>query len=564
MAAPRSPPPRGPLRMPPADDTPSAAPLGKPARAAFPPAGGAAAPQESWDAFHGRHAQRHVELWMRALAGAREGGAADADRRFAAPEWRESPPHDYLRRAYLINADWLREAVARWPADAATRRRLAFFARQLIDALCPANFPATNAEALKRFAATEGRSLQDGLRNLLGDLERRRITMTDESAFEVGRNLAVTPGAVVHENELFQLIQYAPARGEVRETPLLIAPPFINKYYILDLQPANSFVRYALEQGLQVFLISWRNVPPALGGATWDDYIERVVFEALDAALEVSGARRVNALGFCVGGTLLASALAVLRARGDRRVASVTLLTTLLDFAEPGDIGVYVQEAFVAQKESDFAAGGVMRGAELAQAFASLRANELVWNYVVNNYLKGQTPPPFDLLYWNGDSANVPGALFAFYLRRMYLENALREPGALTLCGTGVDLGRVDQPAFVLAAREDHIVPWASAFASARLLSGRIEFVLAASGHIAGVINPASQRRRSYWTAPFAGDAETWLAAARAHPGSWWPRWARWILRRSGAPVPAPAALGSALHPPREPAPGRYVRERAD
>ncbi|MFZ5558783.1 MAG: PHA/PHB synthase family protein [Pseudomonadota bacterium] len=552
--------------MPPANDrpAPAAAPLGKTPDPAFTPAAGAGAPAESWDAFHGRHAQRHVELWMRLLAGARDDTPAETDRRFAAPEWRASPVHDYLRQAYLINADWLREAVARFPADERDRRRLAFFTRQLIDALCPANFPATNAEALKRMAETEGRSLQDGVRNLLADLRRRRISMTDESAFEVGRNLALTPGAVVHENEYFQLIQYAPAGPQCRELPLLIVPPFINKYYILDLQPENSFVRFAVEQGLAVFLISWRNVPPELGRATWNDYLERVVFEALAVTLEITGAKRVNALGFCVGGTLLASALAVLRARGDRRVASLTLLTTLLDFADPGDIGVYVQEPFVAQKEAEFAAGGVMRGAELAQAFASLRANELVWNYVVNNYLKGQTPPPFDLLYWNSDSANVPGALFAYYLRRMYLDNALRLPGALQMCGTSVDLRRIDVPAFVLAAREDHIVPWASAFSSARLLSGRIEFVLAASGHIAGVINPASRRRRNYWTGPFTADARSWLAAARSRPGSWWPHWARWLLRRSGRPVPAPAALGSLRHPPREPAPGRYVRERAD
>ncbi|HSO05750.1 MAG TPA: class I poly(R)-hydroxyalkanoic acid synthase [Pelomicrobium sp.] len=552
--------------MPPADDTapPASAPLGKDAAPAFPPAGpGADADTDAWDAFHGRHAQRHVDLWMRLLADKLDNPEADRDRRFGAAEWRASTPHDYLRQAYLINADWLQQAVARWPADPATRRRLAFFTRQLIDALCPANFPATNAEALKRMAETEGRSLQEGVRNLLDDIRRRRISMTDESAFEVGRNLAITPGTVVYENELFQLIQYAPAGERVRERPLLIVPPFINKYYILDLQPENSFVRYALEQGLQVFLISWRNVGPELGGATWDDYLDQVVFRALDITLEIAGTQRLNALGFCVGGTLLASGLALLRARRDRRVASLTLLTTLLDFAEPGDIGVYVQEPFVAQKEAEFAGGGVMRGAELAQAFASLRANELVWNYVVNNYLKGQAPPPFDLLYWNSDSANVPGALFAFYLRRMYLDNALRLPGALLMRGTRVDLRRIDVPTFVLAARDDHIVPWRSAFASARLLSGRIEFVLAASGHIAGVINPAAKKRRSHWTGAFGHrNAEDWMAEARSHAGSWWPRWAAWLRRRSGKTVAAPAAPGSGRYPPIEPAPGRYVRVR--
>ena len=358
-----------------------------------------------------------------------------------------------------------------------TKRKLQFFARQYVDAMSPANYPWSNPEALKLAAETDGGSLAQGMRNLAADLDKGMISMTDDSAFEVGRNLAVTPGAVIYENDFLQLIQYRPTTPAVFEHPLVMVPPCINKYYILDLQPENSFVRYAVERGHTVFMVSWRNMPREMGRASWDDYVEQGVMRALEVAARASGTGKVNALGFCVGGTLLGSALAVLRARGSNAEASLTLLATMLDFSYTGALSVFVDEAYVAKREHDFAEGGLLHGRELALTFASLRANDLIWNYVVNNYLKGRTPEAFDLLYWNADSTNLPGVMYAYYIRQMYLENNLRRPGRLTMCGVPVDLARVDMPAYVLATREDHIVPWRTAYASTRLLGGRIEFV---------------------------------------------------------------------------------------
>jgi polyhydroxyalkanoate synthase len=342
-----------------------------------------------------------------------------------------------------------------------------------------------------------------------------------------------------------------------------MVPPCINKYYILDLQPENSLVGHAVGQGHTVFMVSWRNMPAGMGHATWDDYLEHGVMKALEVAAAVCGVDKVNALGFCVGGTLLGSALAVMRARGDESVASLTLLATMLDFSDTGELSVFVDEAYVEKRERDFAGGGVLHGRELAITFASLRANDLIWNYVVNNYLKGRTPEAFDLLYWNGDSTNLPGAMYVYYLRNTYLENNLRTPGKLTMCGKPVDLGKVDMPAYVLATREDHIVPWRTAYASARLLGGRIDFILSASGHVAGVINPASQNRRNFWLNPsLQADAERWLGEAIASPGSWWPHWTEWLARSGGKRVPARSDPGSKAYPPVEPAPGRYVKEK--
>ena len=389
-------------------------------------------------------------------------------------------------------------------------------------------------------------------------------TVRDFALSPDGRNLAITPGAVIHENDFMQLIQYRAATGRVFERPLVMVPPCINKYYILDLQPENSFVRYAVERGHAVFMVSWRNMPPAMGRASWDDYLEQGVMQALRVATEASGMDRVNALGFCVGGTLLGSALAVLRARGDEIVASVTLLASMLDFSDTGDLSVFVDEAYVAKRERDFADGGLLPGRELALTFASLRANDLIWHYVVNNYLKGRTPEPFDLLYWNGDSTNLPGVMYAYYIRNMYLENNLRVPGRLAMCGVPVDLGALDAPAYVLASREDHIVPWQTAYASARLLPGRIDFVLAASGHIAGVINPATWNRRNYWLGRgLPADAGAWLAGATVQPGSWWSHWSTWLRHQGGERVPARTVPGAGRYAPIEPAPGRYVQQRS-
>ena len=412
------------------------------------------------------------------------------DRRFRSPAWRTSPFHSLLLQSYLINADWLKELAASAKLPPADHARLVFMTRQYVDALAPTNFPATNPDVLQRAIATEGANFVQGAANLAADLANGRISMSDDAAFEVGRNIAVTPGSVVFRNELIELIQYAPTTPTVHARPLVIVPPCINKYYILDLRPENSFVRHAVAQGHTVFMVSWRNIPPELGRLTWDDYLEKGVLKALAVAQDVAGSRTVNALGFCVGGTLLACALAVLAARGDRSVASATFLTTMLDFADPGEIGVYVSREFLEAREPALLEGQRMHGSELASAFASLRANDLVWNYVVNNYLKGETPPAFDLLHWNGDSANLPGPMYAYYLRELYLGNRLREPGALTMLGERIDLRRLAMPVYVLATRDDHIVPWRSAYRTTRLVAGEAQFVLGASGHIAGVVNP--------------------------------------------------------------------------
>jgi polyhydroxyalkanoate synthase len=531
---------------------------------------GMAQDTERWLDIQNRYYRKRLELWA-AYAQPPTGEPArplmepdTSDRRFRAPEWRKDPYFEYLAQSYLLTAQWLREVVDVARADPQTKRKLEFFTRQFTDAMSPANFPWSNPEAIRLAAETEGESVAKGLRNLAADLDRGMISMTDEAAFEVGRNLAITPGAVIYQNDFMQLIQYRPAADTVFERPLVMVPPCINKYYILDLQPENSFVRYAVERGHTVFMVSWRNMPPGMGRATWDDYLEQGVIKALSVAAEICGTGQVNALGFCVGGTLLGSALAVFRARQEDHVASLTLLATMLDFHDPGELSVFVDDAYVAKRDYDFAEGGVLPGRELALTFASLRANDLIWHYVVNNYLKGRTPEPFDLLYWNGDSTNLPGAMYRYYIRNMYLENNLRVPGKLTMCGVPVDLGRVDMPAYLLATREDHIVPWRTAYASTRLLGGRIEFVLSASGHIAGVINPVSKNRRNFWLNPEREeDPEKWLAAATPQPGSWWRHWAGWLAPFGGAQVAARGQLGGKGYREIEPAPGRYVKEKS-
>ena len=532
---------------------------------------------ERWAALQQSYYQRHLELWTSIAARADAARSATAappapvavpepgDRRFQSAEWRELPYFDYLKQAYLINSRWLAEVVEAVQLDPPAKHKLRFFTRQLMDAAAPANFPATNPDVLKLATETHGESLLRGLENLHEDRRKGRISTTDESAFEVGRNIAVTPGAVVYENELMQLIQYRPATDTVYERPLVMFPPCINKYYILDLQPENSLVRYAVAQGHTVFMVSWRNVSEDMGSITWDQYLELGVIKALMVARGICGVRQLNVLGFCVGGTLLAAALAVLRAKRRNLAASVTYLTTMLDFSNAGDLSVYIDEAYVKQREKDFAQGGLLRGKELARSFSSLRPNDLIWNYVVNNYLKGRKPEAFDLLYWNSDSTNLPGAMFVYYVRNTYLENNLRIPGKLTNCGVKVDLSKLKQPAFVLASREDHIVPWKSAYQTTQLVGGNIEFVLAASGHIAGVINPPSKKRRHYWLNPaLPANPDDWLAGAREYPGSWWGRWSGWLARHGGASVAARADLGCARYPEIEPAPGRYVKQGCD
>lgn len=526
---------------------------------------------EEFGRLQQRFAERHAALWSSMLQ--RKPGEKSepivspepGDRRFAAQEWAESPMYDYVRQAYLLNSEFLKQVSDAMPmADGRAKSRVRFLTRQYIDALAPSNFAATNPEFIKVALESQGESITTGLKNLIGDLERGHISMTDESAFEVGRNLAITPGSVIYENDLIQLIQYAPLTDKVAQTPLLIVPPSINKFYVLDLRPENSLVRFVVEQGFTVFLISWKNVQADESRFAWDDYLDKGVLTALDVVRAVTRVKKPNVLGFCVGGTILTSAVAVARGRGEDPVESLTLMTTLLDFADAGELGCLVDEASVAAREAAIGKGGLLKGQELANVFSSLRANDLIWQYVVGNYLKGGKPPAFDLLYWNSDSTNLPGPFLTWYLRNMYLENNLRVPGKLKMLGVKVDLGKIDAPAYVLATREDHIVPWKGAYLSRGLLGGDATFVLGASGHIAGAINPASKNRRSFWTNPSGvADPDEWLEGASERKGSWWLHWIEWLKLRGGKQIGARGRAGNAKYEPIEPAPGRYVKEKA-
>ena len=532
-------------------------------------AAGASAPRLAQ--LQAQLAQQHRALWAAMMA--RDAGQdaepvtrpEPGDRRFSGADWSSSTHYDYLRQAYLINARFLREYVEALDLDPRIKDRIRFVARQMIDAMSPANFAATNPEALKLAQESNGASLTAGLKNLLEDVKKGRISTTDESAFEVGRNIAVTEGAVVFENELFQLIQNKPLTANVLKRPLLVFPPCINKYYVLDLQPENSFVRYAVEQGNTLFMVSWRNILPEQGHYTWDDYLRLGVLRAMEVVRELAKMDRINVIGYCVGGTMLGAVLAILAAKGENWVESLTFFTSLHDFADAGEIGLFVDEASVLAREAAIGGGGVMPGRELAAVFSALRANDLIWSYVVNNYLKGRSPVAFDLLHWNADSTNLPGPMYCWYVRNMYLENNLTKPGKLTMLGTPVDLSRVSHPTYVLATREDHIVPWKSAYRTTQLMSGGMRFVLGESGHIAGVVNPASKNRRSYWVNEGAtppADPEAWFAAAKHRPGSWWSDWNGWLAQYAGGEVKARKRLGSARYKPIEPAPGRYVKQR--
>ncbi|HJV26984.1 MAG TPA: class I poly(R)-hydroxyalkanoic acid synthase [Aromatoleum sp.] len=526
---------------------------------------------EAFARLQNSFAERHMTLWNTLLQ-RKPGETSDpvikaevGDRRFSSVEWGTSPVFDYVRQAYLVNADFLKRVAEELPmADGRAKSRVQFLTRQYIDALAPSNFAATNPEFIKAALESKGESISRGLENLLADLEKGRISMTDDAAFEVGRNLALTPGSVIYENELMQLIQYAPLTDKVAQTPLLIVPPCINKFYIMDLQPENSLVRFVVEKGYTVFLVSWKNPKADEATFTWDDYIDKGALTALEVVRAVTRVKKPNVLGFCVGGTILTSALAVARARGEDPVSSVTLMTTLLDFADAGELACLVDEASVAAREAAIGKGGLMPGQELANVFSALRANDLVWQYVVGNYLKGNKPQAFDLLYWNSDSTNLAGPFLTWYLRNMYLENNLRVPGKLKMLGVKVDLGKVNAPAYLLATREDHIVPWKGAYLSRGLLGGDTTFVLGASGHIAGAINPASKNRRSYWVSDAkAADPDEWLDSAVENKGSWWLHWSEWLTQFGGKQVAARGRLGNAKFAPIEPAPGRYVKEKA-
>jgi polyhydroxyalkanoate synthase len=502
-----------------------------------------------------------TELWNQGL----NGGAGASDKRFSSDAWARNPVAAFSASVYLLNARTLLGLAEAADADAKTKARLRFAVEQWMAASAPSNFLALNAEAQQRAIETHGESIARGVQNLLADIQQGHVSMTDESAFEVGKNVATSEGAVVFENELFQLIEYKPLTKQVYERPFLVVPPCINKFYILDLQPDNSLVRYLVEQGHRTFVVSWRNPDAEIAQKTWDDYIEDGAIKAMSVAQEISGSKQINALGFCVGGTILGTSLAVLAARKEKPLASATFLTTFLDFSETGVLDIFVDEQTVKYREMQLGKGGLMKGKDLASTFSFLRPNDLVWNYVVGNYLKGETPPPFDLLYWNSDSTNLPGPMYAWYLRNTYHENNLVKPGKCTVAGQKVDLGKVDLPVYIYGSREDHIVPIQGAYATVKHLPGKKRFVMGASGHIAGVINPPTKNKRSYWTndkLPAAYDA--WLAGSKEHPGSWWPDWAGWLKGHAGKQVAAPKSYGKGTkYKAIEPAPGRYVKAKA-
>lgn len=491
------------------------------------------------------------------------------DKRFSATDWQKHAMHAYSAASYLLNARFLMAIAEAVEAPHKIKQKISFAVQQMIDAMSPANFLVTNPEAQSRLIESKGESLARGISQMLADMQKGRISQTDESAFEVGKNVATTEGKVVFENRLFQLIQYTPLTKTVHQRPLLMIPPCINKYYILDLQPENSLVRYAVEQGNTVFLVSWANPDESMSEVTWDDYIEDGAIKAFEVVRAISKQDQVNAFGFCVGGTIISTALAVLAARGIHPASSLTLLTTLLDFSDTGVLDVFVDEMQVALREQSIGRKGIMPGRDLASTFSSLRANDLVWSYVQSNYLKGEAPPPFDLLYWNADSTNLPGPMFCWYLRNTYLENKLRLANALTVAGNRVSLESIDAPVFVYGSREDHIVPWKAAYASLSLLNPdhreRNMFVLGASGHIAGVVNPPAKKKRSYWLNPETVEsADTWLSGATEYQGSWWPVWAEFLANHGGKMVKAPVKPGNREYPEIEAAPGRYVKVRAD
>ncbi len=488
------------------------------------------------------------------------------DRRFSSEAWAANPIAAFSAAAYLLNARTLMAMAEAVEGDAKTQNRVRFAVQQWIDASAPSNFLALNAEAQKKALETQGESISKGIQNLLNDMKQGFVSMTDHSAFEVGKNVATSEGQVVFENELFQLIEYKPLTAKVYERPFLLVPPCINKFYILDLQPDNSFIRYAVEQGQRTFVVSWRNPDASCTQKTWDNYIEDAVIKAIAVTREITGAETINALGFCVGGTMLGTALGVLAARGEQPVNSATFLTTLLDFTDTGILDVFIDENFVKFREMQYGKGGLMPGRDLATTFSFLRPNDLVWNYVVGNYLKGESPPPFDLLYWNSDSTNLPGPYYAWYLRNTYLENRLVKPGQATVCGEKIDLGLVNIPVYIYGSREDHIVPIGGAYASTQHLPGPKRFVMGASGHIAGVINPASKGKRSHWVSAsnkFPASADDWIASSTEHKGSWWGDWSSWLADHAGKQIAAPKTYGSRKHKAIEPAPGRYVQAKA-
>lgn len=510
--------------------------------------------------------QKYFELWQQSwlkFLGADMPASKVSDKRFKDPAWQENPVFDYIKQSYLLTSHWLQEQVSQVEGiNPDERKKLDFYTRQFVDALSPSNFALTNPQVLRATFESGGENLLKGLENLIADLESGRISMTDEKAFEVGKNLAITPGSVVFENEVFQLIQYKPTTPNVARRPLLIAPPWINKFYILDLKPENSFLKWAVDQGLTVFCISWVNPSAKLAKLDFEGYMNKGMIAAIKEVQKLTGEDELNIIGYCLGGTLLSATLAYLHAKEPklaRNITSATYFTTMVDFAEPGDLGVFIDEEQIENLEDEMNQKGYLDASQMATTFNMLRSNDLIWSFVVNNYLLGKEPFPFDLLYWNSDSTRMPAAMHSYYLREMYQKNRLCKPGALKLNSAAIDLRKITTPTFILSTREDHIAPWTSTYAATQLYKGDTTFVLAGSGHIAGVINPPASNKYAHWmNEKLPASPDAWLQGAKETPGSWWPTWRKWLGAFDGGEVPAREAAKII-----EPAPGRYVKVRA-
>lgn len=490
------------------------------------------------------------------------------DRRFSDVAWNENALFDFIKQSYLLTAQWMQNTVQHVEGiDKDTAMKVDFYTRQFVNALSPSNFVMTNPEVLRATVATGGENLIQGLNNLLADLERGKgrlaIRMTDDKAFHVGKNIATTPGKVVFRNDLMELIQYSPGTDEVMKTPLLIVPPWINKYYILDLRKENSFIKWLVENGVTVFVISWVNPDQKLAQKTFDDYMLEGVMTSMKQVSLATGEKEVNVVGYCLGGTLLASTLGYMAAKKDERIKSATYFTTMVDFKDVGELAVFIDDDQLTFLERQMAQKGYLEAADLGNTFRMLRANDLIWSFVVNNYLLGKDPIPFDLLYWNSDSTNMPAAMHIFYLRKMYQQNLLSKPGGISLDGVPIDLHKVRIPTFILSAKEDHIAPWKSTYVATRLYDSAIKFCLSMSGHIAGIINPPANKKYGYWTdvkLPHSPDA--WLDAATFHEGSWWPEWLKWLEKHGGGKVKARVPGDGALKAIDD-APGKYVLMKA-
>ncbi len=496
------------------------------------------------------------------------------DRRFKGQAWNEDNVFDYIKQSYLLTSRWVQSTVADVDGlDAKDKQKVDFYTRQFVEALSPSNFVLTNPEVMKATAEQGGENLLNGLKNLLNDLDegrgRLKIRMTDEDAFEVGSNVAESPGKVVFRNDLMELIQFAPSTKTVRQTPLLIIPPWINKYYILDLRKENSFIRWAVGQGHTVFVISWVNPDGELSGKSFEDYMLEGPLAAIDAIEAASGEKKVNAVGYCLGGTLLASTLAYMAEKKDTRIQSATFFAAMVDFEDAGDLGVFIDEEQISSLEAKMDEKGYLEGAHMASTFNMMRSNDLIWSFVVNNYLLGKEPVPFDLLYWNSDATRMPAAMHSFYLRNMYLENKLVEPGGITLGGVALDLRKIKTPCYIVSTQDDHIAPWKSTYAATGLYQGAVKFVLSGSGHIAGIVNPPAAKKYGYWTnAKTPKSPDKWLDGAEKHEGSWWPDWDKWAKHYAGkkavpARKPGTGKSGGKLKALCD-APGEYVKVRSD